>query len=82
MFKVEIELKAERIANAFIGAFEGASNYWMQEANLIERTGIGHSTITKRLAAGWSAERAVTAKVGPSGPAKKAKPRTQERKAA
>lgn len=37
-------------------------------AEWAERTGILHSTITKRLAAGWHAERAVMTPVGPSGP--------------
>mgnify|MGYP001126284163 CR=1 FL=1 len=39
-------------------------------AEWAERSGISHSTITKRLAAGWSEERAVQTPVGPSGPGK------------
>lgn len=30
-----VEVKPEMICNAFIGAFEGGSNYWLQTAELV-----------------------------------------------
>lgn len=37
-------------------------------AGWAERTGVSHTTITKRLKAGWPADRAVQTPTGPSGP--------------